>query len=57
MNRGDFVNKAIRYLLFGLLGLLTVIIGERVVSGSDCNACPGKGICLGESDCDKYSQE
>jgi hypothetical protein len=54
MNRTEFVTRAIRYLLFGLLGLMMVLVGNKVSAGTDCNVCPGKGICGGEPDCSKY---
>jgi hypothetical protein len=57
MNRKEFITRVIRYLLFGLLGLITVLVSTKVVSGNDCSACPGKGICEGESDCSKYLPE
>jgi hypothetical protein len=54
LSRGEFLNNLIRYLLFGFLALVAAIIGNRVVAGSDCSSCPGKGICAGESDCSTY---
>jgi hypothetical protein len=54
MNRTEFVNRVIRYFLLGLLGLIIVLAGRKAASGNDCSACPGKGICEGESDCSKY---
>lgn len=57
MNRSDFVKKVIRYLLFGVLAVAAVITGSRVVTGADCSSCPGKGICLGETDCSTFLSE
>ncbi|MGD0754677.1 MAG: hypothetical protein ABR927_06405 [Bacteroidales bacterium] len=54
MKRDDFIKQIIRYLLFGLLALIAVATGNRIISNSDCNSCPGKGICSGEQDCFKY---
>jgi hypothetical protein len=54
MNRTEFVNRLIRYFLFGLLGLIMVLAGRKAVTGNNCSACPGKGICAGETDCSKY---
>jgi hypothetical protein len=51
MNRKNFIFKVIRYLLFGALAGIAFFTGSKVVTGSDCKACPGKGICKGESDC------
>jgi hypothetical protein len=57
MDRTEFLKKFMRYLLFGLLALVAAIGGSRAVSGADCSACPGKGICRGESDCSKFLDE
>jgi hypothetical protein len=54
MNRNEFLRKLIRYMLFLLLGIIAFALGNKVVTGSDCSACPGKGICSGESDCSKF---
>lgn len=54
MNRDKFIKKFIRFLLFGLLALIAVAMGNRIVGNSDCNSCPGKGLCSGEQDCFKY---
>ncbi len=54
MNRTDFLNKAIRYLLFGLLAAIFAVAGRKAVTVNDCTACPGKGICSGETDCSKF---
>jgi hypothetical protein len=51
MRRSEFLKKVVRYILFGSLALIAFLTGSRVVSGSECTACPGKGICKGESDC------
>ena len=57
MNRLDFIKKVIRYLLFGFLALISAIAGSKVAAGADCNSCPGKGICSGESDCSTFLSE
>jgi hypothetical protein len=57
MNRTEFLKKAIRFLLFGLLTLIAFLTGGRAVAGSDCSACPGKGICKGETDCSIFLSE
>jgi hypothetical protein len=54
MNRKEFLKKLMRYTLFLLLGIIAIALGKRIVAGSDCSACPGKGICTGESDCSKF---
>jgi hypothetical protein len=57
MNRNEFVKKVVRYLLFGLLAGIALLTGSRIVTGSDCSSCPGKGICQGETDCSIYLSE
>jgi hypothetical protein len=54
MNRTEFFKKIIRYILLFSLGILALAMGNRVVTGKDCSLCPGKGICNGETDCNKY---
>ncbi|MGD0581676.1 MAG: hypothetical protein ABR974_01880 [Bacteroidales bacterium] len=54
MNRTDFIKTAFRYLLFGLLAFIAIVAGRKAVPASDCSSCPGKGICKGEIDCEKY---
>jgi hypothetical protein len=57
INRIEFIKKVIRYLLLGLLVIIGVIGGKKVVTGSSCTSCPGKGICRGETDCSTYLSE
>jgi len=54
MNRNEFLKKVIRYLLFGFIAAVIALTGRRAVIGSDCSACPGKGICSGETDCTTF---
>jgi len=54
MNRSDFVNKVIRYMLFGLLASIALLTGSKVVTGKECSSCLGKGICKGEPDCSTF---
>lgn len=54
MSRTDFFRKLIRYILLLLMGVIVIALGNRVVTGKDCSVCPGKGICNGETDCNKY---
>lgn len=57
MKRSDFFRMLMRYLLLMLLGIITIFLSNRVVSGNKCSACPGKGICKGEIDCSKFFTE
>ena len=54
MNRGEFVRKVIRYLLFGSLAIIAAFTGSRIVTGASCSTCPGKGICAGTTDCSTF---
>jgi len=54
MNRTDFFKKLIRYLLFLLLAVIGIALGNKAVAGNKCTECPGSGICKGESDCSKF---
>jgi hypothetical protein len=54
MDRKEFTGKVIRAGLYGLLALLLLALGNKVVTGKDCSVCPGKGVCRGKSDCNKY---
>lgn len=54
MKRGKFIKQFIRYLLFSLLAMIAFAMGNRIVNNSDCNSCPGNGLCSGEKDCFKY---
>lgn len=57
MNRFDFIRKLVRYLLLGLIVLIVLALGKKIVTGKDCSVCPGKGICRGETDCSKFNSE
>lgn len=54
MTRIEFFKKLVRAGLFALLAMIIFALGNRVVTGKDCSVCPGKGICIGEADCNKY---
>jgi hypothetical protein len=56
MKRGEFIRKLIRYGLLALLTLIVFALGNRVVTGNDCSACRGNGICGGKTDCNKYQK-
>lgn len=56
LTRTEFVKKLVGGLLAVFLAFLALILGSRTVSGSDCSACPGKGLCRGEIDCKIYQK-
>jgi hypothetical protein len=57
MNRADFFKRLLRFILLGILAVIAIILGNKAVTGTNCNSCPGKGICKGESDCSKFLSE
>jgi hypothetical protein len=52
--RKKFITRLIQAGLLGILLLITFLLGSKTVSGKDCSACPGNGICSGDTDCSKY---
>ena len=54
MTREEFFKKSGRLGLIAILVLIAVTLGNRMVAGSACSKCPGKDVCNGESDCNKY---
>jgi hypothetical protein len=54
MRRNDFLKKLGRYILMAFIALIVISLGKKIVSGNDCSACAGKGICNGNTDCNKY---
>ena len=54
MNRNDFLIKLARYFLYLLMASIVFALGNKVVTTGDCSGCPGKGICTGKTDCNKY---
>ncbi len=55
--RYEFVRKIVRLLMAGILALITAALGSRIVSDKNCPACPGFGICAGNTDCEKYGNK
>jgi hypothetical protein len=51
ITRSVFLKRMIQVILASVLGLIALVLGERVVTGNDCSGCPGNGICRGETDC------
>lgn len=54
MNRIEFFKKLGRYILLMFMAFIVMALGRKVVTGNECSECPGKGICNGETDCNKY---
>jgi len=57
ITREDFLQKLIRIFLASVLGLIAIALGNRMVSGNECSQCPGKGICIGDTDCSRFLAE
>jgi hypothetical protein len=54
MTRIELLKKLGRYLLLMLIAMIVIALGNKVISGNDCSVCPGKGICNGKTDCNKF---
>jgi hypothetical protein len=54
MERAVFIKKLLRFALLLVISAMAVVLGSRASAESNCNTCPGKGICNGESDCLSY---
>jgi len=54
MKRGTFLRRLMQVVILAALSLVVFVLGNRVVTGSDCDKCPGRGICSGEIDCENY---
>jgi hypothetical protein len=57
VTRADFLKKLIQLILASLLAVIGLVLSRRVVAGSNCENCPGKGICRGETDCSRFLAE
>jgi hypothetical protein len=54
MTRNELLKKLGRYLLLTLIAIIAIALGKKISGGNECSACPGKGICNGKTDCNKY---
>ncbi len=54
MKRGTFLRRLMQVTILALMSLVVLALGNKIVTGKDCNKCPGNGICRGETDCDNY---
>ncbi|MCU0408337.1 MAG: hypothetical protein MUD02_05255 [Bacteroidales bacterium] len=54
MDRSVFAKKLIRYILLLFIAAVAALAGRKAVTGNACQACPGRGICEGEVDCQAY---
>ncbi len=54
MTRFDFFKKLIKYLLLLMMAIIALALGKKVVTDGNCAGCPGKGVCHGKTDCNKY---
>jgi hypothetical protein len=50
MSRTDFLKKAIRYILLIVMAAIVLALSNKVVTGRNCNGCPGNGICSGKTE-------
>ncbi len=54
ISRNNFLQKIGRVVLLSILAIIVFILGGRIASASNCDQCPGRGLCNGEDDCNKY---
>lgn len=54
MTRTEMVKRLGRYLLLMVMAAIVLLLGNKVISGNNCETCAGKGICNGKTDCNKY---
>ena len=54
MSKTDFFRKLVRYIFLMLIAIIVIALGNNVVTAKDCSICPGKGVCNGKEDCDKF---
>jgi len=54
MERINFIKRLTRYIILFLMLIIVAVLGNKIVTGKDCSACPGNGICNGETECDNY---
>ncbi len=54
MDRTEFIRKVFRIIMFAMLAVIAAMLGKRTVTGSNCSTCSGRGICNGNTDCEKY---
>jgi hypothetical protein len=54
MTRNELIKTLGRYVLLLIMAVVVFLLGNKVVAANNCNACAGKGICNGKTDCNKY---
>ncbi len=54
ITRDVFLKKVIRIGLLALLSIISFALAGKIALGNNCSVCPGKGICNGKTDCNKY---
>ncbi|MGC1391090.1 MAG: hypothetical protein WA816_08630 [Bacteroidales bacterium] len=54
MTRNELLKKLGRYILLILIAIIAISLGKKVSGANECSICPGKGICNGNADCNKY---
>jgi hypothetical protein len=57
MTRQELIKKLGHYLLLMVLALIVLLLGKRVITGSECTTCPGNGVCNGKTDCNQYQKQ
>jgi hypothetical protein len=57
INRAGFLKNMIRIIMGSFLVFIAVVLARKITIASDCSSCPGRGICKGDSDCEKFLTE
>ena len=51
MKRKDFIDKIIKWSLWGILALLAVALGRKATVDRDCASCPEYASCTDVAGC------
>jgi len=54
LTRSSFLKKIVRIVLLSVLTGIVFILAGRIAAGGSCRSCPGRGLCKGEEECNKY---
>jgi hypothetical protein len=54
MTRNELIKRLGRYILLLFIAVIAFSLGKKVAGENKCTTCAGKGICTGNTDCNKY---
>ena len=55
MRRKEFINRVVKWSLWGILAMLAVILARKAGPVQDCGSCPEYAGCTGIASC-KFSK-